>query len=193
MVNHNTRMKHLRRKRLFNQQVGLCCICDLPMLAVDYFDHMDSQYPTFEHLIPRSDGGGDTNRNVRLAHRHCNWARHHAEGSPERHLYNSPSVLPDSSRRNLLFYRAAYDLLDRKAFTELDALSRHGAAGGEPSLGNSRRSAKRAIFVRVVRDVLGDVRCEAIWRKARETEPDDPCWLTDGTDLEPLEATGDAP
>lgn len=30
------------------------------------------QRATFDHIIPRSNGGADTNDNLQLAHAHCN-------------------------------------------------------------------------------------------------------------------------
>ena len=70
------RMQHWRRK-MWRAQQGLCHWCRHPM-AKDGGPTADD-FPTFEHLIPRSHGGLTCPANLVLVHRLCNQER----GAPE--------------------------------------------------------------------------------------------------------------
>lgn len=56
---------------LWERQKGRCYWCDKRMFRHVHCDH----FATFEHLIPRSQGGGDIFENFVLAHRSCNQRR----------------------------------------------------------------------------------------------------------------------
>lgn len=59
------------------QQRGVCCLCEDPDLLMDPYGGPVDHNPlaaTLEHLIPKRDGGPNTVRNVRLAHKMCNQA-----------------------------------------------------------------------------------------------------------------------
>ena len=74
---------HTRAQKLavvaywLEQQRGVCCLCEDPDLLMDpygsAFDH-NPLSATIEHLIPKRDGGPNTARNVRMAHKMCNQA-----------------------------------------------------------------------------------------------------------------------
>jgi len=62
--------KRRRKERMFKGQGGLCYLCGKLM-------SWDSvlEYPTVDHLIPRSLGGHDGTQNVALACLGCNQAK----------------------------------------------------------------------------------------------------------------------
>lgn len=60
--------------RLMARDGSNCTICGEP-LDRKIEDPDDQRYITFDHIIPRSRGGLDTDSNKRLAHRACNEAR----------------------------------------------------------------------------------------------------------------------
>lgn len=68
----NAKQRRRRRRILWMRQKNVCIWCSQPMQMSD--DRADD-YATFEHMIRRRDGGTDTMRNLRLAHRRCNLER----------------------------------------------------------------------------------------------------------------------
>lgn len=63
----------LDRMALFARDDWSCQICSEP---VDYSaDPLSDWYPTIDHIVPRSKGGGDELENLRCAHRWCNSVR----------------------------------------------------------------------------------------------------------------------
>lgn len=56
----------------WEMQEGNCCICHEPMESYHRDAGKNPNAASIEHLIPKRDGGPDTVRNVRLAHRLCN-------------------------------------------------------------------------------------------------------------------------
>ena len=76
-----------RRKKLFAAQNGLCHWCGHPMELEHYRLtwtgrlKANALFATFEHLIPKRDGGkrGD---NIVLAHAHCNKRRDDKSWNP---------------------------------------------------------------------------------------------------------------
>lgn len=67
--------RKLIREFLRQRDGDNCCWCNLPM----DFDNLGADtplVPTFEHLVRRADGGGNTFENLKLAHKKCNNERH---------------------------------------------------------------------------------------------------------------------
>lgn len=65
--------RHALRKRIFEEQKGLCWLCGEPMLL----DGRSPKFASFDHVIPKSEGGTTYHTNLKLAHRKCNSARNH--------------------------------------------------------------------------------------------------------------------
>ena len=59
------------RKRMYKKQAGLCWICGETM-AISKLQAGKPRYATFDHLLPRADGGSNVQANIRLAHQQCN-------------------------------------------------------------------------------------------------------------------------
>jgi 5-methylcytosine-specific restriction endonuclease McrA len=59
---------------MYKRQKGLCWICGERM-AISPLSAGKGKYASFDHLTPKSDGGGNTQDNLRLAHQKCNSAR----------------------------------------------------------------------------------------------------------------------
>jgi len=57
------KFKNTKREIIYNRQRGLCHLCKLPMSPED---------ATYDHLIPKSQGGTREEGNVMLAHSICN-------------------------------------------------------------------------------------------------------------------------
>jgi len=61
---------------LWAKQDGLCAICSKPMprgrFEVPHATLWKKLRPTFDHIRPRSKGGGDDPANLQLAHARCN-------------------------------------------------------------------------------------------------------------------------
>lgn len=80
--------KHLKNLRTsaFKAQGGLCYYCDLLMWQSSPEEcglragHGAALRCTAEHLIPKQDGGRDTQENVVAAHARCNHLRHRRKG-----------------------------------------------------------------------------------------------------------------
>jgi 5-methylcytosine-specific restriction endonuclease McrA len=75
------RKREQQKVRQFKHQNGLCCWClepmELKMMTPEEWKRR-SDYPkfaTWEHLIPKAQGGTDSRHNRVLAHRVCNNAR----------------------------------------------------------------------------------------------------------------------
>lgn len=60
--------------RLIARDGFACTICDLP-LDRKIRNPRDPMYITFDHIVPRSHGGGERLENKRLAHSLCNSER----------------------------------------------------------------------------------------------------------------------
>lgn len=56
--------------KLIKRDGGICQICGLPCFCGG--DYLADLYPTIDHIVPLSKGGGHTWNNVQLAHRVCN-------------------------------------------------------------------------------------------------------------------------
>jgi 5-methylcytosine-specific restriction endonuclease McrA len=65
------------RKKLYNDQKGMCHLCGLPMTIHrrDGVKNIPPSFATFDHIIPASEGGIAHISNLRLAHRRCNNGR----------------------------------------------------------------------------------------------------------------------
>lgn len=64
-----------RVKKLLKTQKGLCNWCKLPFWDGEIFE--------VDHIIPRSQGGLDTYKNLQLLHRHCHDAKTAKESNAE--------------------------------------------------------------------------------------------------------------
>lgn len=62
------------RKRMYKEQKGLCWICGERM-AISKSQAGKAAYATFDHIVPKADGGTGERGNLRLAHRKCNALR----------------------------------------------------------------------------------------------------------------------
>jgi 5-methylcytosine-specific restriction endonuclease McrA len=62
------------RERAFSLQNGFCYYCGLPMGPSAEWPHRLAC--TAEHLVARSDGGGNGPENIVAAHSFCNRVRH---------------------------------------------------------------------------------------------------------------------
>lgn len=71
----NTEKRELLRKRLFERQEGLCHLCGGPMTLLRKRSAIGRFFATFDHVVPRSEGGTAHVSNLKLAHRTCNNAR----------------------------------------------------------------------------------------------------------------------
>lgn len=70
-VNWGWRKRLAKRHSLYEAQGGKCHWCGVEMLFEKR--HCNAAlYATFEHLVPVSQGGRDTDENVVLVHRVCN-------------------------------------------------------------------------------------------------------------------------
>ena len=67
MANLTPRAKRNRRRRLIERDGDNCQICHQPMLGGDM---------TFDHVLPKGEGGGNEIGNLRLTHYRCNHGRH---------------------------------------------------------------------------------------------------------------------
>lgn len=65
------------RYRIYERDAWTCHLCDKPVPSNLEWDNETWQpdYPSLDHVIPRSQGGQDTEDNLRLAHFECNWIR----------------------------------------------------------------------------------------------------------------------
>ncbi len=69
--------KRRLRVRMFLNQDGNCSLCGEAMsLAV--LHPLSDDYPTLDHILPRSRGGTNAVSNIALAHRRCNERRGNA-------------------------------------------------------------------------------------------------------------------
>jgi 5-methylcytosine-specific restriction endonuclease McrA len=66
-------------RALWAKQEGCCALCGLAMPAsrfeLVHATLWKKQRPTFDHILPRSAGGGDRRANLQLAHAICNWRK----------------------------------------------------------------------------------------------------------------------
>jgi 5-methylcytosine-specific restriction endonuclease McrA len=71
------------RDELMHRQNGLCAICGYRFPEPgELNEQLQLAYsPTFDHVIPRSQGGADDVGNFRLVHGACNLARGEGNGS----------------------------------------------------------------------------------------------------------------
>lgn len=73
----SAKTRHRRRLSIFEGQRGLCCICgELMTLERPHcIPPPPPDFATFEHVIPRSEGGTWDWSNIKLSHYRCNRAR----------------------------------------------------------------------------------------------------------------------
>jgi 5-methylcytosine-specific restriction endonuclease McrA len=65
------------REYLMQRQKGLCALCGHRFaVAGELSEDLENEFAaTFDHIVPRSQGGEDDVANLRLVHRGCNRAR----------------------------------------------------------------------------------------------------------------------
>lgn len=68
-------MRHRQRMILHWAQNGLCAGCGRPMGLSSRGPRSRATYPTFDHVVPKSRGGGRVLTNGLLKHRSCNQDR----------------------------------------------------------------------------------------------------------------------
>jgi 5-methylcytosine-specific restriction endonuclease McrA len=92
----NPRTRAAWRECLMLKQRSLCAICGyrLPVTGELSAELEFAYSATFDHIIPRSQGGHDGLENLRLAHRRCNVARGNGVASIE--VTGVPRVLRTS-------------------------------------------------------------------------------------------------
>jgi 5-methylcytosine-specific restriction endonuclease McrA len=74
MPNRNNKWKRHVRRRMYKRQKGLCWICGERMSIAP--EHAGSDhFATFDHLVPKVEGGTKEQSNLRLAHQKCNGRR----------------------------------------------------------------------------------------------------------------------
>lgn len=69
----NSRTRRAKRQTILDRDGATCWICRLPL--VDDAGPDDLLRTTMDHVVPVVDGGGNSNANLRLAHRICNETR----------------------------------------------------------------------------------------------------------------------
>ncbi len=84
------------RDELLLRQQGLCALCGFRFPGSGELNaELQLRYaPTFDHVVPRSQGGVDDLFNLRLVHRGCNYAR--GDGSGSKPPPSTPRVLRSS-------------------------------------------------------------------------------------------------
>lgn len=71
----NAEKREALRRKLFEEQSGLCHLCGRPMTLKRNGLSTSPSYATFDHKVPKSDGGRSYHTNLALAHRRCNNSR----------------------------------------------------------------------------------------------------------------------
>ena len=99
----------LARRRLYDQQKGLCFICDEPMHPEPYVKFTNPHGWNLDHLTPRALGGVDRTANIVLTHVKCNSRKGHRHPTREefrkyrkifqRHAWGSPEYQRAAERR----------------------------------------------------------------------------------------------
>ncbi|MFC5371790.1 HNH endonuclease [Brevundimonas faecalis] len=69
------KMRHRQRMILHWAQNGLCAGCGRPVGLSSRGPKSRATYPTFDHVVPKSRGGGRVLINGLLKHRRCNEGR----------------------------------------------------------------------------------------------------------------------
>jgi hypothetical protein len=78
----DSRKDRRKRQDLFNEQQGKCHWCSKPMqlnplkLNLTGYWSNNNAFATFEHILPRANGGTRAKENIVLAHASCNRTRH---------------------------------------------------------------------------------------------------------------------
>lgn len=68
-LKRNSADRRKLREKLYKKQNGLCYICGLTMSITN---PKSTAYATFDHVIPRIQGGVEAQKNLRLACSRCN-------------------------------------------------------------------------------------------------------------------------
>lgn len=67
--------KDITLGKLYERDNGICHLCGGLCDWNDEPNHIDSKYPSIDHLIPIANGGEHSWDNVKLAHWYCNTLR----------------------------------------------------------------------------------------------------------------------
>ena len=106
------------RSTAFSRQAGCCYYCGLPMWTTDPRSFADQHGLTLrqarllqctaEHLLPRQDGGRDSEANIAAACCHCNRTRHRRQSAldPERYRRLVQSRMAHQAWHNSRLHRA---------------------------------------------------------------------------------------
>lgn len=90
------RAGNTKRKRIFNEEYGLCWICNLPMsLPCGSFTISSKWDVTIDHIVPKSKLYINKQRPYRGAHRFCNEVRAHRPldcRTMKKHIRNMQSI-----------------------------------------------------------------------------------------------------
>lgn len=62
----NSTQKRALRRLIYKRDNGRCRLC---------FQPVGFEESTLDHIVPKAEGGGFEQENIRLAHKHCNQAR----------------------------------------------------------------------------------------------------------------------
>lgn len=66
-------VKKSERLAIYDRDGWSCQICHLPVQPDSYY--LSDWYPTLDHIVPQSEGGGESLDNLRCVHRFCNLSR----------------------------------------------------------------------------------------------------------------------
>lgn len=69
--------KEEKALKLFEEQEGLCWICEQPMLKPNFYKSPNRWMANIDHLVEKRKEGDHSHRPIKVAHMICNSSRHH--------------------------------------------------------------------------------------------------------------------